>query len=188
MAEKKILIVVDMQKDFVDGSLGTNEAQAIVSKVEDKIKTGDYFGIVCTLDTHNNDYFDTLEGKKLPVKHCIENTKGWKLVVDIDGYFNTVEKRTFGFMAWRGTIDEVIDQRLMRDNFTEDVSIKDVEFEICGLCTDICVVSNALILRATFPDNIITVDASCCAGTTPEAHKAALAVMKSCQIDVINEE
>ena len=188
MTEKeKILIIVDMQHDFVDGSLGSPEAQAIVPKIEEKIRNGNYSGVLCTLDTHTSDYLSSPEGKKLPVEHCIKGTKGWELAINIDGYYSTVEKNTFGLCNINGAINGLIDEIEIRKGLSEDIYYSDLEFEICGLCTDICVVSNALILKAYFPNNKIVCDASCCAGTTPEAHKAALTVMKSCQIDVINE-
>lgn len=186
--KKKILIVIDMQHDFVDGSLGSPEAQAIVPKIEEKIRSGEYSGILCTLDTHDSNYLQSLEGQKLPVEHCIKGTKGWELSINIDGYYSTVEKETFGLCNLIGAINGVIDEIEIREELCEEIYYYDLEFEICGLCTDICVVSNALILKAYLPNNKIVCDASCCAGTTPEAHKAALTVMKSCQIDVINEE
>lgn len=166
----KTLIVVDMQNDFIDGSLGTKEAQAIVPKVKEKIKEyqerGDEF--IFTRDTHQSDYLSTPEGKKLPVEHCIEGTKGWEiaegLAVSGCSYIN---KPTFGWTHWSERKFE--------------------EIELCGLCTDICVVSNALILKAEFPDVEITVDAACCAGVTPESHEAALTTMKMCQIHIIGE-
>ena len=178
--KKKILIVIDMQHDFVDGSLGSEAAQAIVPKVEAKIASGEYDHIYFTLDTHNERYLDTLEGKKLPVSHCIIETPGWQLAINGGNKGIRISKNTFGFTNW------VYEIRFGFDDMN-DVEDQDIEFEICGLCTDICVISNALILRADFKDSVIICDASCCAGTTLEAHKAALTVMKSCQIDVINE-
>ncbi len=168
---KKTLIVVDMQNDFIDGSLGTKEAQEIVEKVKNKIKQ--YYDaknrIIFTRDTHGENYLDTPEGKKLPVKHCIIGTKGWEIAegLETEGA-EYINKPTFGWIHWN--------------------DIKDFEaIELVGLCTDICVVSNALILKAMFPDVEITVDASCCAGVTPQTHKAALETMKMCQIQVIGE-
>ena len=166
----KTLIVVDMQNDFITGSLGTKEAQDIVQKVKDKIteyqKRGDE--IIFTRDTHQTDYLNTPEGKKLPVEHCIEGTKGWQIAdgLEVDGA-KYIDKPTFGWTHWNDRTFE--------------------EIEMVGLCTDICVVSNALILKATFPDVEITVDASCCAGVTPATHIAALETMKMCQINVISE-
>jgi nicotinamidase-related amidase len=165
---KKTLIVIDMQNDFIDGSLGTNEALMIVDKVKDKIneyaRNGDE--IIYTRDTHYSDYLSTSEGKKLPVEHCIKDTHGWQIA---DGLYvcgcKIVDKPSFGYIGW--------------DNMQFD------EIEVVGLCTDICVVSNALILKAMFPDAVIKVDSNCCAGVTPQTHKAALETMKMCQIDVI---
>ena len=175
----KVLVVVDMQKDFVDGSLGTPEAQAIVEKVEKKVNTTDYTPvynrIIYTFDTHYDNYLETFEGKRLPVKHCIYGTQGWSLAFNPNKLRenDTIKKTTFGTDAFRNYLA-----------YTPDM-IESIE--IVGLCTDICVITNALILRTMFPSIPIIVDASCCAGTTPEAHKAALMVMKSCQIDIINE-
>lgn len=167
----KTLIVVDMQNDFIDGVLGTKEAQAIVPNVKKKIEEYKARGdeIIFTRDTHFNNYLDTNEGEHLPVKHCIEGTYGWLISDELDngiGY-PVINKYTFGFDGW------------VHYNFEE--------IELVGLCTDICVVSNALILKALFPDIDISVDASCCAGVTPESHKAALTTMKMCQINVIGE-
>lgn len=167
----KTLIVVDMQNDFVYGSLGSEAAQAIVPKVVEKVKNWDG-GILFTKDTHFEDYLETLEGEKLPVEHCIKDTEGWEIIDELWQYitnsYQVILKRTFGYEGWAvlGGVDEI---------------------EIVGLCTDICVVSNALALRMFYPNTKITVDASCCAGTSVEAHKAALQVMKSCQIDVVGE-
>ncbi len=164
---KKTLIVVDMQNDFIDMALGTAEAVAIVPKVKEKIaqyvKNGDE--IIYTRDTHGENYLDTPEGKKLPVKHCIRNTKGWEIApgLYVEGC-KIIDKPNFGWPNWK---DEVL----------EDV-------ELIGLCTDICVVSNALIIKATFPEANVTVDRSCCAGVTPDSHNAALVTMQMCQINV----
>lgn len=159
-----------MQNDFIDGSLGTKEAQAIVPKVAAKIREYQEAGeqIIFTRDTHGEDYLETPEGKKLPVEHCIKGTKGWMIVdgLEVDGA-EYIDKPNFGWSYWNEwTFDEI---------------------EMVGLCTDICVVSNALLLKAEFPEVKITVDASCCAGVTPESHEAALLTMKMCQIDVVNE-
>lgn len=167
----KTLIVIDMQKDFIDGSLGTKEAQAIVPNVAAKIKEYEKNGdeIIFTRDTHGEDYLDTPEGRKLPVKHCIRGTDGWQIA---DGLMVNgavcIDKPTFGWTHWNERHFE--------------------EIELVGLCTDICVVSNALILKAQFPEVPITVDAACCAGVTPESHQAALTTMKMCQIDVIHDQ
>jgi nicotinamidase-related amidase len=166
----KTLIVVDMQNDFIDGALGTKEAVAIVPNVKKKIEEYKARGdeIIFTRDTHFENYLETNEGKKLPVPHCVRNTHGWHIAdgLAVEGC-DCINKITFGWTEWKYyNFDEV---------------------EIVGLCTDICVVSNALILKATFPEINITVDASCCAGVTPESHKAALLTMKMCQINVIGE-
>ena len=172
---KKLLIVVDMQTDFVTGALGTKEAQAIVPMVAEKIKKAKEDGtdVIFTLDTHEENYLDTQEGKQLPVPHCIKNTEGWMLVPQLRplaGGCMSVEKPTFGstrlaHIVGRAGYDEI---------------------ELIGLCTDICVISNAMILKASVPETPISVDASCCAGVTPESHANALAAMKMCQI-AINE-
>ena len=167
---KKTLIVVDMQNDFIDGSLGTKEAKAIVGNVKSKIEEYQARGdeIIFTRDTHQEDYLDTPEGKKLPVRHCIYGTKGWEIAEELaveEAIY--IDKPTFGWVHWN------------ERNFEE--------IELVGLCTDICVVSNALILKAMFPDAEITVDAGCCAGVTPETHRAALETMKMCQILVVGE-
>ena len=166
----KTLIVVDMQNDFIDGSLGKKKAQAIVPNVKKKIQEYKNRGdeIIFTRDTHQSDYLDTPEGKKLLVVHCIEGTKGWQIAdgLEVEGC-TYIDKPTFGWTHWN--------ERTFQ------------EIEMVGLCTDICVVSNALILKATFPSVEITVDASCCAGVTPQTHLAALETMKMCQILVTGE-
>ena len=172
---KRTLIVIDMQNDFIDGSLGTKEAQAIVPNVKKKIEEYKTRGdeIIFTQDTHFNNYVLTNEGKHLPVVHCILDSYGWQIADELntitDDYLHVdyIHKQTFGFNDW------------------EEYNLKEVE--LVGLCTDICVVSNALILKAIYPEINITVDASCCAGVTPESHKAALTTMKMCQINVIGE-
>ena len=167
---KKTLIVIDMQKDFIDGSLGTKEAVAIVDNVKAKIakyaEEGDE--IIFTRDTHQENYLETNEGKHLPVEHCIEGTDGWQIAkgLEVPGAIY-IDKPSFGYMDWK------------------DYDLQEVE--IVGLCTDICVVSNALIIKATYPEIDVTVDASCCAGVTPESHNAALTTMKMCQVQVIGE-
>lgn len=172
---KNFLVVVDMQKDFVDGSLGTKEAQAIVQKVCERIETFDG-EIIVTFDTHAENYLETAEGKKLPVKHCIKGTDGFELNESVklaleSKEYTAVEKLTFGSVD----LPEIIRQKAQGEDFS---------VELVGLCTDICVVSNALLIKANFPEAHISVDSSCCAGVTPESHNAALATMKSCQIDV----
>lgn len=167
---KKTLIVVDMQNDFIDGSLGTKEAQAIVEKVREKIKSYQENGgeIIFTRDTHTKDYLNTNEGKHLPVEHCIIGTDGWKIADGLEvPNAKYIDKPSFGWMKW------------------DEFALEDVE--LVGLCTDICVVSNALIIKAVYPEIDVTVDASCCAGVTPETHKAAVETMKMCQVNVIGE-
>ena len=173
---KKILIVVDMQRDFVDGALGSAEAKAIVGNVVDKINTfdGDIF---VTYDTHFENYMETSEGKNLPVPHCIKGTDGWQLEPRIKEAldkreYTAVEKITFGSVV----LPELIGKKY-------DVS--DIEILLVGLGTDICVVSNAMLLKANYPEVPISVDSCCCAGVTPESHNAALATMKMCQIEII---
>ena len=172
---KKFLVVVDMQKDFVDGALGSREAVAIVPAVVKKI--ADFNGeIFVTYDTHFENYMQTSEGKHLPVPHCIKGTDGWQLNNDVENAlsgkkFTKVEKNTFGSVD----LPKLIEQAADGDDFA---------VELIGLCTDICVVSNALLIKATFPEAPIAVDAGCCAGVTPQAHEAALATMASCQITI----
>ncbi|MBQ4110269.1 MAG: cysteine hydrolase [Clostridia bacterium] len=173
----KILIVVDMQNDFVDGALGSEDAVGIVDNVVNKIKNFDG-EIFVTYDTHTDNYMETSEGKKLPVPHCIKDTKGWQLnkkvqeALDTKDAYTEVEKVTFGSVELPQIISEF---------YNPD----EIEIELIGLCTDICVVSNALILKANFPETPVSVDASCCAGVSKETHKAALETMKCCQINVI---
>ena len=168
----RVLIVIDMQNDFVTGPLGSKEAQAIVPNVQAKIKEYAERGdrVIFTRDTHEENYLDTAEGKKLPVKHCIKVTDGWQVVSGLEvEHCEYIDKPTFGWLNWNG--------------FGETD-----EIELVGVCTDICVVSNALILKAMYPEAVISVDAGCCAGVTLEKHKAALETMKSCQIDVYGEK
>lgn len=174
---KRFLIVVDMQKDFVDGALGTSEAQQIVPAVVEKIRTFDG-EIIVTYDTHEQNYMTTREGRFLPVPHCIRDTQGWQLNAEVaaalaERAYTVVEKPTFGAV----TLPEVVQQLAGEEEFT---------VELIGLCTDICVVSNALMLKAAFPETDMTVDAACCAGVTPESHQAALTTMSFCQIVIEN--
>ena len=171
----RILIVIDMQNDFIDGSLGTKEAQAIVPAVKEKIRSYPKEDVLATMDTHFPDYMETQEGKNLPVMHCAKGTDGWQIRPELAELIlpeNIYEKPTFGCMD------------LARDLQGYCEEGKDVELELVGLCTDICVVSNALLLKAAMPEARISVDASCCAGVTPEKHLAALETMRSCQIHV----
>ena len=172
---KHFLIVVDMQNDFVDGALGSDEAAAIVPAVVKKIEGFDG-EIFATFDTHFDDYLQTAEGRQLPVPHCIKGTDGWMLnkavaeALEKRG-FTSVEKHTFGSVD----LPELINTAAGAEEFS---------LEVIGLCTDICVVSNALLLKARFPEAPIAVDAACCAGVTPDQHKAALLTMQSCQIEL----
>lgn len=187
----KLLVLVDLQNDFIDGALGTPEAQAIVPRVVKKIKNINKEDtlVLFTKDTHYDNYMETLEGKMLPVPHCIENTKGWGINKEISG----VVDKTEGMLIYSS--NKIINSRIYKNTFGSDdlrellIKNKDdiEEVELCGLCTDICVVSNALMARQALPNTKIVVDASCCAGVTPEKHLAALEVMKSCQINVIGE-
>ena len=175
---KRFLIVVDMQKDFVDGALGSPAAVAIVPRVVDKI-VGFVGEVIATYDTHTEQYMDTNEGSHLPVPHCIRGTDGWQLDARVADAlagrpYHTIEKPTFGSTA-------------LPDLIRELAGDEDFTIELVGLCTDICVVSNALLLKANFPEHEIFVDAACCAGVSDETHQAALATMKCCQIQVTNE-
>ena len=171
---KQILIIVDMQNDFIDGALGTKEAVAIVPKVEDKIRNFDG-EVFFTRDTHENWYLETQEGKNLPVPHCIRGTEGWQIRKELDALRKTdpIDKETFG------STDLAADLLALH----EDEEIGSIT--LVGLCTDICVISNALLLKATLPEVPIYVDAACCAGVTPESHENALKAMEACQIKVM---
>ncbi len=172
---KKILIVVDMQNDFIDGALGTKEAEQIVEPVMHKIKEYSTGSIYATRDTHGTDYLSTQEGKNLPVEHCIKGTKGWEIRAEIADLLDgavIVDKPSFGSLE--------LAELLYEENEKEEL-----EIELIGLCTDICVVSNAILLKAKMPEVKISVDASCCAGVTPESHAAALETMKMCQINIL---
>ena len=172
---KQFLVIVDIQKDFVDGALGTKEAQAMVPLAAEAIEA--FVGeIFVTYDTHFENYLDTAEGRKLPVKHCVKGTPGWELdpaiAKALEGKaYTAVEKVTFGSVELPRMIREAAGQ--------EDFAVT-----LLGLCTDICVVSNALILKANFPEKEISVLGACCAGVTPESHAAALITMGMCQIQV----
>ena len=175
---KKILIVVDMQNDFISGSLGTEEARAVVPRVAKKIREFDGDELFVTYDTHFDNYPETLEGKKLPILHCLKGTSGHDIDPEImrelsQKRYRDIFKNGFGTYEIAETLN-----RLYPD--------EDMEFEIAGLCTDVCVVTNALIIRAGYPDAVIRVDALCCAGVTREGHAAALETMRNCQIDVLN--
>ena len=169
----KILVVVDMQNDFIDGALGTPEAVQIVPYVKKRIQSFDG-KVLFTRDTHFADYLDTQEGKNLPVKHCIKDTSGWQIHPELEAHRTTepIDKLTFG----SADLPKILAQE------------KDIEeITFVGLCTDICVISNVMITKAFFPEIPLIVDAKACAGVTPESHKNALAAMKMCQVTVINE-
>ncbi len=173
---QNILVVVDMQNDFINGSLGTKEAEAIVPKVEEKLHN--FSGkILFTRDTHEKNYMDTREGRNLPILHCIRGTEGWEICPQLIEYKKEriIDKPTFGS----------VDLGFILKDENDRESIESVTF--IGLCTDICVISNALLVKAFLPETRIIVDASCCAGVTPESHERALEAMKSCQIEIENE-
>ncbi len=169
---KKLLLVIDMQNDFISGTLGTPEAQAIVSKVKALVESYKEQGqtVLFTRDSHGEDYLTTQEGKYLPVIHCTTGTPGHEISGELDSRGCRIfDKPHFG--SWE------LAQKLAEENYDE--------IELCGICTDICVVSNALLLKALLPETPISVRASCCAGVTPESHQAALLTMKMCQINII---
>ena len=170
-----ILVVVDMQNDFIDGALGTPEAVAIVPKV--MVKMMNFDGLVlATRDTHGEDYLERQEGKKLPVVHCIKGTHGWEIKDEIQQLLisQPIDKSTFGSEALGKVLKDL-------NNDVEPID----SITLVGLCTDICVISNAMLLKAFLPEVPIMVDASCCAGVTPESHERALEAMKACQIEII---
>lgn len=172
---KNILLVIDMQNDFIDGALGTKEAVAIVDNVKAKIENFDG-EIIFTRDTHEKDYLKTQEGSNLPVEHCICGTLGWEIRSELTGIREgkVIDKPTFG--------SRELAELLCEKNKAEEIG----EITLVGLCTDICVISNALVIKAFLPEVKITVDASCCAGVTPESHRNALEAMRMCQINVEN--
>ena len=171
---RNILVVVDMQNDFIDGSLGTKEAQAIVDNVVAEIANYDPADIFVTRDMHPENYLDTQEGKNLPVVHCVKNTKGWEINEKIAKALKNAEiidKPTFG-------------SKILAEKIAVIAEKEDIEVTLIGLCTDICVVSNALLIKAYVPEIPVRVIASCCAGVTPESHEAALKTMAMCQVKV----
>lgn len=169
----KILVVVDMQKDFIDGALGTPEAVAIVPYVKELIQTFDG-KVFFTRDTHYANYMDTQEGKNLPVPHCIQGTPGWEIHPDLEALRTTeaIDKLTFGSSA--------LPQVLAKEETIDSITF-------VGLCTDICVISNVMLTKAFFPEVPLFVDAKACAGVTPQSHKNALEAMKVCQVTIVNE-
>jgi len=172
----KILVVVDMQNDFIDGALGTKEAVAILPAVKTKIEGFDG-RVIFTRDTHEEDYLSSQEGKNLPVEHCIKGSDGWQINESLDALRKEepVDKPTFGSIALG---------QLLKAYDTYDEKIESIT--LIGLCTDICVISNAMIIKAFLPEIPVIVDASCCAGVTPESHQNALKAMQMCQIKVEN--
>ncbi len=171
---KKTIVVVDMQNDFIDGSLGTAEAQEMLPRLKEKLKQVTDNGsaeLIFTMDTHGENYLQTQEGKNLPVEHCLKGSHGWEITPELQEFVKqskaVVEKPTFGSLEL---------PKLLGDA---------AEVELVGLCTDICVISNAMVIKAAYPEVQVSVDASCCAGVTPESHKNALAAMKMCQIKVL---
>ena len=172
----KILLVIDMQNDFIDGALGTKEAEAIVPKVCERIKSFDG-AVLATRDTHGEDYLATQEGKNLPIKHCLKGSPGWEIRREIAELIKTepIDKPSFG-SAELGDVLKALDKTEKIESVT-----------LIGLCTDICVISNAMIVKATLPEVPVIVDAACCAGVTPESHRIALEAMKPCQITIENE-
>lgn len=173
---KKVLVVIDMQNDFIDGALGTDEAVKIVGSVAEKIREYEGQTVFATRDTHEENYLETAEGRHLPVPHCIRGTKGWEIRPEIAGALaqadaQVIDKPAFG--------SEVLARKLQKMAEQEEISI-----ELAGLCTDICVVSNALLIKAKLPETPLRVDPACCAGVTRESHEAALLTMKMCQVDV----
>lgn len=173
MPHMNILVVVDMQNDFIDGALGTPEAQAIVPHVVEKIESFDG-RVIATRDTHRENYLETAEGRQLPVRHCIQGTDGWQLHPEIAALVSRqpIDKPTFGSVE--------LAAHLARCHAETPID----SIELVGLCTDICVISNALLFKAFLPEVPISVDASCCAGVTPESHETALKAMQMCQIAV----
>lgn len=172
---RKILLVIDMQNDFINGALGTPEAEAIVGRVAEEIRKYPTENVIATRDTHTEDYLNTQEGRKLPVVHCVRGTPGWKLHPEIAAALKgaaIIDKPTFGSKELAEKLSLLSEQ-------------DDLEVTLAGLCTDICVVSNALLIKAFLPETPVRVIADCCAGVTPESHRAALDTMRMCQIEIV---
>ncbi len=190
MDKKRILVVIDCQNDFITGALRNEEAIKKVPNIVNKIKTGNWDYIFLTRDTHPDNYLETQEGKKLPVPHCIVGSEGWDIETSImdavkesNVPYSIHDKYTFGLSTLAEDLDNELDKNGI---FAFPYDDENIEVEFCGFCTDICVVSNVMILKASWYDFAdITVDSSCCAGVTPESHEAALTTMRMCQIDVI---
>lgn len=178
MSAHNIIIVVDVQNDFVTGSLGTTEAQEMIPRLKSKLEKSNIDNVlIFTKDTHDNRYLNSTEGKKLPIPHCIKETNGWLIVPEIAPFTNgynreVIEKNTFGCVDMIPILKESI-----KIGFVEEI-------ELVGLCTDICVITNALLIKSYFPYMSIVVDSSCCAGTTVENHNKALDIMRQCHIEV----
>ena len=179
----KILTVIDMQNDFLNKNvLGNDEGMAIIPKVIDKINLNKDNLIIATRDTHQNNYLETQEGKNLPVVHCIENTDGWQIEKNIEEVLLLngvifINKPTFGSINLIKKVKELVEKNKVSEN--------ELEIELCGVCTGICVISNAMLLKAAFPEAKIIVDSTCCACVTPQTHQTALEAMKLCQITII---
>lgn len=172
---RKILLVIDMQNDFINGALGTPEAEAIVGRVAEEIRKYPTENVIATRDTHTEDYLNTQEGRKLPVVHCVRGTPGWELHPEIAAALKgaaIIDKPTFGSKELAEKLSLLSEQ-------------DDLEVTLAGLCTDICVVSNALLIKAFLPETPVRVIADCCAGVTPESHQAALDTMRMCQIEIV---
>ncbi len=172
---RKILVVVDMQNDFIDGALGTPEAQAVVNSVIAEIRKYKAADIIATRDTHPDCYLETQEGRNLPVSHCIQGTPGWEIAPKVAaalGNAEVIDKPTFG-------------SKVLAEKLAAMAEQEELEITLVGLCTDICVVSNAVLIKAYLPETQVNVIASCCAGVTPESHEAALKTMAMCQIKVL---
>lgn len=171
---RKILLVIDMQNDFIDGALGTPEAVSIVDRVVDEIRKYPAADIIATRDTHGENYMETQEGQNLPVKHCIRGTPGWDLNPKVAGALKgaaIIDKPTFG-------------SKELTEQLAKWVERDELDITLVGLCTDICVVSNALLIKAFLPESHVRVIADCCAGVTPESHQAALKTMQMCQVQI----
>ncbi len=172
---REILLVIDMQNDFINGALGTSEAEAIVGRVAEEIRKYPTENVIATRDTHTEDYLNTQEGRKLPVVHCVRGTPGWELHPEIAAALKgaaIIDKPTFGSKELAEKLSLLSEQ-------------DDLEVTLAGLCTDICVVSNALLIKAFLPETPVRVIADCCAGVTPESHQAALDTMRMCQIEIV---
>lgn len=175
----EFLIVVDMQNDFITGTLGSDDAKNIVLPVKDKIENFDGT-IIFTRDSHHSDYLETKEGKRLPVEHCIVDSVGWQICDTLKPFVQDrviIDKPTFGSVELVHHI-----QNIMKET---NVLMQDMTFTVIGLCSDICVISNVMLLKAAFPESNVIVDTKCCAGVTPTSHHHALEAMKMCQVDLI---